>query len=177
MLIRIFCISWPRPIGESCDGDQTSVTWWTTCTMSVLSLARSNFGELCPNPRSWSWTGSPQLTPGRSCLALVSSLLSFLFLLSALVASHEKLQPSIWRASEHQKILCNVKTLWETIIWKENLTHFLLCACDTHTHDYWLLKKHFFQRLYVNFVFERIWVAKLWLFTFKSTNWGLRLCC
>ena len=115
---------------------QTSVTWWTgtTCTMSVLSLARSNFGELCPNPRSWTWTCSPQLTTGMAglfCLSLLCSLsfpLAPLFLLAALVASHEKLQPSIWRASEHQKILCNVKTLWETIIWKENLTHFLLCA-------------------------------------------------
>ena len=100
----------------------------TMCTMSVLSLARSNFGELCPNPRSRTWTGSLKLTPGIPdwLLPLPSSWL--LFLLSALVASHEKLQPSIWRASEHQKILCNVKTLWETMIWKENLwKNFLLC--------------------------------------------------
>ena len=101
----------------------------------------------------------PEADPGHPSLALasVSPLPSswLLFLLPALVASHEKLQPSIWRASEHQKILCNVKTLWETMIWKENLWKTFCCVPLLYlylwTYDYWLLwKTFFFQRQYVN---------------------------
>ena len=77
--------------------NQTSVTWWTgtSCTMSVLSLARSNFGELCPNPRSRSWTGSAHPGhPGLFCLSLLCSLsfpLAPLFTLSSCCFS--------WKAS------------------------------------------------------------------------------